>query len=615
VDPSGIPAELRARRQWVLWRFERRRGKITKVPYIPHKSSRNARSNDPSTWGDLENAWVRYRPRNPHPALTRWDGIGYEFSAADPYMLIDLDAGFDPDAGCPVPWAQAIVDATASYTELSPSGTGLHIIIRGTLPGKGRKIALPDQPAIRGKDAAVEVYDQLRYVALTGCRLPGTPDGIVDGQAALTALLSDLAARYGHAERQEGPQEGRPPRPTLDLLPSDRELVERAESAVNGPKFSRLWAGDTSMHGGDHSAADQALCNALAFWCGGDEGRMDRLFRQSGLMRPKWERADYREATITKAIRSCRTFYTGKKPGCQDGQLGGLASKSLTQIPPIPALGRVTLLREEEQSNTPQDTSPDPFQGGAYRRVLALESEASRWSCKMGDSVLLQNLEKATKAASLRVSCKQWRCHTCSRRLAGKWLRHLLGKCVERQRHLAEEAVKRGDQPDEHAPIVYLLDCPRQRLPAARKAIRKAGGQYAVIHASGIGSTSAVITTTALPGAKPVNLFQAGELIAGALEQIDSRDPPRKPVATSNPWKLPKAEKERKWRFIANAKGLDREAIIEALAAAGLGCYSWAELPEAVEWALSWLFPDSWTDEQVQAALARMAAGMPVGGC
>jgi Sensory domain found in PocR len=75
---------------------------------------------------------------------------------------------------------------------------------------------------------------------------------------------------------------------SLDL--SDQELIQRAKYASNGERFSRLWGGDASDYGNDHSRADIALCRMLAFWTGGDSGRMDRLFRQSGLMREKWDR-------------------------------------------------------------------------------------------------------------------------------------------------------------------------------------------------------------------------------------------------------------------------------------------------------------------------------------
>ncbi|MFM7831495.1 MAG: DNA primase, partial [Planctomycetaceae bacterium] len=89
------------------------------------------------------------------------------------------------------------------------------------------------------------------------------------------------------------------------------EIVRRASEARNGEKFRRLYAGDLSDVGDDHSSADLALCNSLAFWCGCDAGLMDQVFRSSGLMREKWERADYRESTIAKAIESCSEVYSG----------------------------------------------------------------------------------------------------------------------------------------------------------------------------------------------------------------------------------------------------------------------------------------------------------------
>ena len=91
---------------------------------------------------------------------------------------------------------------------------------------------------------------------------------------------------------------------------SDRELVERARGARNGHVFDRLWRGDLSLHGGDHSRADAALVAHLWWWTGGDAQRTDRLFRQSGLMRPKWDEVHYGdgrrygEATIAFSTQS-----------------------------------------------------------------------------------------------------------------------------------------------------------------------------------------------------------------------------------------------------------------------------------------------------------------------
>ena len=89
----------------------------------------------------------------------------------------------------------------------------------------------------------------------------------------------------------------------------DSDLIEKAKNAKHGDKFRRLWNGDTSMHDNDHSRADLALCKRLAFWTGGEERRIDSLFRQSGLMREKWERDDYRQGTIDTAVRNQTEFY------------------------------------------------------------------------------------------------------------------------------------------------------------------------------------------------------------------------------------------------------------------------------------------------------------------
>jgi len=97
-----------------------------------------------------------------------------------------------------------------------------------------------------------------------------------------------------------------PSRRTEPLDIDDEELLRRAREARNGDRFARLWAGELGDHGGDHSSADLALCGALAFWTGRDPGRMDTLFRRSGLMRSKWDErrgnTTYGNMTITKAI-------------------------------------------------------------------------------------------------------------------------------------------------------------------------------------------------------------------------------------------------------------------------------------------------------------------------
>jgi len=112
-----VPAALRARPNWVNWRYETRDGKKTKVPINPHSGYR-AKTNDPSTWTDYEAAVE---------AVAKYglDGVGYVFSEDDSFIGIDIDDCRDPETGVIAPWALEIIDAVPTYWEVSPSGTGV----------------------------------------------------------------------------------------------------------------------------------------------------------------------------------------------------------------------------------------------------------------------------------------------------------------------------------------------------------------------------------------------------------------------------------------------------------------------------------------------------------
>ncbi len=145
VRPDSIPAELRVRPQWVLWRLEERGGKPTKVPYNPGTGRRTS-TTDLMTWGLFEEALEE---------LERYDGIGFVFCSGDPYVGVDLDGCVDPETGEIAPWATQIIDGLDSYTELSPSGTGVHIIARGKFSANGRR-------------GPVEMYSRERFFTVTG---------------------------------------------------------------------------------------------------------------------------------------------------------------------------------------------------------------------------------------------------------------------------------------------------------------------------------------------------------------------------------------------------------------------------------------------------------------
>jgi putative DNA primase/helicase len=277
------PGELRTANQFVCWLEEDRDGDVTKVPYSVHGG--RASSTNPKTWAPFEAA-IAYAEEH------SMSGVGFVFTEDDPFAGIDIDKCRDPETGEIEPWAWKIVTAFDSYTEVSPSGTGLHIFVKATLPGPNNR------------KGPLEMYESGRYFTLTGEHLGGTPTEIHERQDVLERL-------YRHVfkiEKASNATNGRKPQ-TAPLDVGDEDLLALAKQAKNGEKFSRLWSGDTSDYADDDSRADLALCSLLAFWTDGDTERMDHLFRQSGLMREKWNRHDYRDRTFNRVLEGRTEFY------------------------------------------------------------------------------------------------------------------------------------------------------------------------------------------------------------------------------------------------------------------------------------------------------------------
>jgi len=152
MEPQNIPLELMVRSQWVAWRFDQMpdEPKPRKVPYNP-RSGLRASVADPMTWGSFGEAYGMVE-------AGKAVGTGFVLTAGDPFACIDLDACIGPD-GALSPLALAIVTRFASYTEYSPSGHGLHIWIKGAMPGGvGRN----------NRELGIEAYSESRFVTVTG---------------------------------------------------------------------------------------------------------------------------------------------------------------------------------------------------------------------------------------------------------------------------------------------------------------------------------------------------------------------------------------------------------------------------------------------------------------
>lgn len=290
--PETIPTETKGSKCWSMWKKElNAKGEMGKVPY--QIAGGRAESDNPDTWCTFDAALMAFQD------IGGFDGICW-MMPVEPSDIVFIDIDDCIKDGKIEPWAQKIVDDFNSYTEKSQSENGLHILINGKKPIK----------RCRKHDSPFEIYDHLRPAYLTG--------DVIDAHTTIECRQEPLDRLFEAIFAEEMRQAREPQRkatPGSSSL-SDEALILKATLAKNGSDFNALWAGSTIGYGGDESAADMALVNMLAFWTGGDALQMDRLFRQSKLMRPKWDEKrgaeTYGQRTIRTAIAGAREFY---KPG------------------------------------------------------------------------------------------------------------------------------------------------------------------------------------------------------------------------------------------------------------------------------------------------------------
>lgn len=259
-----IPPEMHIYPQWVMWQYEARdKGKLTKIPYCLATGT-FASVTEPRHWCTFQAVYEEImRPGTPY------NGIGFVLTASDPYTFIDLDA---TDEERERRNHQVIYERIKSYAELSPSGKGLHIITRASLPaGAGRR---------RGK---IEIYDRHRFMTMTGNIWEGR-NIIYDQPDQAGALWAKLNAGTtgGDYQIEDTPQ-------TQD----DEEIINMGTGAVNGQKFTDLMNGEWEQYYGSQSEADFALINMLVFYTK-NCAQVKRIFEKSELgKREKAKRHDY----------------------------------------------------------------------------------------------------------------------------------------------------------------------------------------------------------------------------------------------------------------------------------------------------------------------------------
>lgn len=301
MDYDAVPNVLKTRPQWVTWLStpdpKKPNGKPRKVPYNPMTGTK-AQSTNPETWSSFEVAVKAARARN-------HTGIGFVFSPDDPYVGIDLDNCIDGDATID-DWAQTIVTDMDSYSEISPSGNGIKLIVMGQLP----------QEVASVKTAQIEIYTQGRYFTITGQHLPGTPTTIRDVNGALTTLC----------ERVRPPE--RPTEPTPAAASTMRPATGNAETA----EFYAQWAS---------RIVDQAA-SMLALEPDGNlhNKRIDMGRWVGGLIPLGLATADELERRLYHA-RIPSSHHVAERTAIQDGiQMGSLKPLELPAPPPQPLFDR-----------------------------------------------------------------------------------------------------------------------------------------------------------------------------------------------------------------------------------------------------------------------------------
>lgn len=291
--------ELKQRKIWLCWNYVVREGKKTKVPCTDTGGSCGTDEKYASTW-------VTYDEAKAAVAEHGFSGIGIVIAKDMFFLDVDHKALDDP-------FVQMLLKRFNSYAELSVSKEGEHILGTyditkiPTRTDENGRIRLDRRFYMKNPNNGLELY----LGGLTNRFAVVTEDTILDQplldctQAILTTLDKNMRRKAGKTSTNEGNAPQKHPSKHGGDTKVD-QIIQALRKQANGKKFAMLFdRGDTSGYGEDDSAADCALCSLIAFRTGDDPLLIDAIFRQSALMRDKWEREDYREMTITAALEAC----------------------------------------------------------------------------------------------------------------------------------------------------------------------------------------------------------------------------------------------------------------------------------------------------------------------
>ena len=305
--------ELKDKRIWCVWRKEPVKKQdgtqgIGKIPYSPktHKRLKNKKGSP-----EYMNLLSDFLTANKTVIAGNYDGVGCVMR--DGYIALDIDDCLQN--GILSTEAEEIIQQFNSYTEISPSGNGIRILVKGIKHGTKTRRNFNDGQTF-------ELYGSPKdnYATITG-NVYGEEKPIRENQNAIDWYYHGFIEKLGNSAKTAS--EKHIQSPSVEYKHSDSEILNLL---LNDPVGSEKF--NSTAEGKDHSAEDLALCNKLAFYCNKDKEQMDRLFRSSILFQTmkeekpgikKWDvvhngTQTYGEMTIEKACNDVSEVYNGISP-------------------------------------------------------------------------------------------------------------------------------------------------------------------------------------------------------------------------------------------------------------------------------------------------------------
>ncbi|MED1856750.1 DUF3987 domain-containing protein [Brevibacillus reuszeri] len=338
---ANIPVSLREFKQWVLWGYRMRDSIKTKVPLNIAGIPSDAQDSDNQF--TFEEVVHMYTDEEFNPEGKRFNGIGFVFKKDGGITGIDLDKCVDKETGKIEEWAQKIIDRFQSYTELSVSGTGVHILIEGKIPGA------------KNRTGQIEMYDSKRFFTVSGNRI-GEVEGVMERQDVLNSFYKEVFPENEKLATIKNESE-------TALSLSDSDIISLLIKEKNGGKWAKLyqegWKNGESycQKYPSQSEADAAFCSKLAFYTD-DPEQIERIMSKSKLgQREKWEnRHDYRDSVIQKALAQQTERYSGTKNSPSKSDSEGQADKVSETSEEWPD---IVEFEEYELPEFPTDIFPD----------------------------------------------------------------------------------------------------------------------------------------------------------------------------------------------------------------------------------------------------------------